>query len=161
MKLGRILALLLFMFPNSAVAQKMANYNNLVVTHIYDGDSIRAKSGNQEIEIRLASIDAPEFNQNYGIKCRALLQRKINGAHVRIEPIEKDKYGRIIANVYLGVRNINREQVAEGCAWAYRRYLHDNAMMGLEQSARRAKLGLWSQKQSAIMPPWIERHNRN
>ena len=66
-----------------------------------------------------------------------------------------------LIHIYVGNRNINREQVQSGCAWAYRQYLHDPKMIGLEQEARRKKIGLWSQKSFYIMPPWVERRLKN
>lgn len=161
MKLNRVFPIIFAFIATPICAQNTINYKNLIVTHVYDGDSIRAKSGNKEIEIRLASIDAPEFNQNFGKECRAQLYKKIYHTKISINPIEQDKYGRTIAEIYLGNRNINREQVQSGCAWAYRQYLHDPKMIALEQEARRKKIGLWSQKSFYIIPPWVERRLKN
>ncbi|MBN8647098.1 MAG: thermonuclease family protein [Caulobacterales bacterium] len=161
MKLNRIFPIFLALCATPICAQNTINYKSLIVTHVYDGDSIRAKSGNKEIEIRLSSIDAPEFNQNFGKECRAQLYKKIYHARISINPIEQDKYGRTIAEIFIGNRNINREQVQSGCAWAYRQYLHDPKMIALEQEARRKKIGLWAQKSFYIMPPWVERRLKN
>ena len=105
MKLNRVFPIIFAFIATPICAQNTINYKNLIVTHVYDGDSIRAKSGNKEIEIRLASIDAPEFNQNFGKECRAQLYKKIYHTKISINPIEQDKYGRTIAELYVGNRN--------------------------------------------------------
>ena len=46
----------------------------------------------------------------------------------------------------------NLEMVKTGYAWAFLRYTHDPAILSAENSARSARLGLWSE--SAPIPPW-------
>lgn len=128
------------------------------VTHIYDGDSLRAKSELKFYEIRLASIDAPEYNQNYGKICRAKLASLIENKTIKVKPITTDRYKRIIADIEFENKNINREMVETGCAWAYRKYLYDFSLIALEKSAQKQKIGLWSQPKSQWIPPWIIRN---
>ena len=66
-----------------------------------------------------------------------------------------DKYKRSVSIVWLNGRNINQELVAEGWAWAYRKYLdtpYASEFMGLEEQARAKHLGLWQQNNP--QPPW-------
>jgi endonuclease YncB( thermonuclease family) len=145
-----IIAFFIFALAPFAYAQNIVG----VVNYVADGDSFKIIANRQEIEIRLASIDAPEYNQNYGQQCRTELQSIILGKKITISPINKDRYGRIVANAYIGRIYINGYMVENGCAWAYRKYLHDPSLIGLEQKARREKIGLWSQKRTDIKPPW-------
>jgi endonuclease YncB( thermonuclease family) len=41
---------------------------------------------------------------------------------VRVHAIEKDRYGRTVAEIFLGETFINAELVREGHAWHYQRY---------------------------------------
>jgi micrococcal nuclease len=48
--------------------------------------------------------------------------------------------------------------VKTGMDWAYRRYLTDRSLIVLEQQARPARRGLWSDP--APVPPWKWRRTR-
>ena len=41
-----------------------------------------------------------------------------------------------------------------GAAWAYREYLRDGGLLGIEAEARAAKRGLWGLSEAQNMPPW-------
>ena len=73
---------------------------------------------------------------------------------VRVEPTDRDQYGRIVADVILpDGRNLNRELVRAGLAWWYCRYApHDAELATLEGEARAARRGLWSAPHP--VPPW-------
>jgi endonuclease YncB( thermonuclease family) len=66
-----------------------------------------------------------------------------------------DKYRRLVCIVYLNGRVINQEMIAEGLAWAYRKYLsapHSSEYIRLEDQARSTHMGLWQQNNP--QPPW-------
>ena len=125
------------------------------VTKVFDGDSFLVKSGRRTIEVRMDSVDAPEHSQSYGQYCKRGLEAKILNREIRFRQTDTDRYGRFVAVVYLENRNINREIVGDGCAWAYRKYLRDNQLVALEQQARRNRKALWSDKKP--IPPWLYR----
>lgn len=127
---------------------------NAIPTHISDGDSFKSRRGNREIEIRLASIDAPELHQPMGFECKNRLKNLIENRQIEVRPITIDRYHRIVGEVRVRNVNINRAMVRSGCAWAYRRYLHDNQMIGQEALARREKLGIWALPAAQRIPPW-------
>ena len=109
-----------------------------VVTRVLDGDTIalRAESGSHRI--RLGEIDAPESGQPGGRAAQRALDKKIDDLRVRVEVRTVDRFGRLIGRVYLNERDINREMVAEGHAWAYREYLTDRSFLRVEKQARGA-----------------------
>jgi len=68
-------------------------------------------------------IDTPETNPAGGIESRDYLRSRLSdNATVRLNPIEKDRYGRTVAEIFLGETFINVEMVRVGHAWHYRRY---------------------------------------
>jgi len=132
------------------------------VVGITDGDTITllvstniTNKENREIKVRLAEIDAPEKHQAYGNKAKQALSDKIFGKEVTAIIFDVDRYGRSVAEIYLGVkleRWINLEMVAEGWAWQYTQYSHFKEIAQAEQKAREQKVGLWADKNP--IPPW-------
>jgi len=83
------------------------------------------------------------------------LSDKVDRQQVRLDVMDIDRYRRAVCLVWVGDRNINREMVAEGWAWAYRQYLdrpYASKFIEAESVARRAGMGLW--QQGNPQPPW-------
>lgn len=120
------------------------------VTRVFDGDTIEVRGLGR---VRFHEIDTPEKNQPYGDAARSALAGKIAGKRVRVEVFDTDRYGRKVAKVWLGDRDINRELVREGHAWAYRQYLWDGSLIADERAARQAGMGLWADSRRPV-PPW-------
>lgn len=129
------------------------------VIGIMDGDTIKILTkDNQQVKIRFNQIDAPEKDQPWGQNSKQALSDLIFGKQVTVTDTSTDKYGRTLGIVMLGSININKQQVANGNAWAYRQYLKDQDYVSLETQAKAAKKGLWSLQDDQIMPPWEWRH---
>lgn len=129
------------------------------VISVHDGDTLTLLvSGNQQLKIRLSQIDAPESDQPFGQKSRQSLANLVFNKNVQIEKETVDKYGRTVGTIFLDSIDVNREQIKQGMAWAYRQYLHDQSLIQDEEMAKQAKIGLWSDPNP--MPPWEYRHTR-
>ncbi len=76
---------------------------------------------------------------------------------VSIKWKDKDRYGRVIGDIYLDDRWINKEMVQEGWAWHYRQYSDDEELAESQRTAKAAKVGLW--QDSNPIAPWEFRHN--
>lgn len=113
-----------------------------------------------QLKIRLAEIDAPESGQPWGRQSKAMLSELAFGKQARLVVTDKDRYGRLVARVYVGSIDVNVEMVRRGGAWAFRRYLTDQSIIGLEAAAKRGRLGLWSMPPGQIVAPWDWRANR-
>jgi endonuclease YncB( thermonuclease family) len=113
------------------------------VVGVTDGDTVRLLVERQEIRIRLDQIDAPEKRQPFGSRSKESLSELVFGKTVRAVTSGKDRYGRSLATLYAGNLNANAEQVRRGMAWVYRQY-------PVEEEARRAKRGLWSDPQPSL-----------
>lgn len=122
------------------------------VVRVSDGDTLRLRTGDKTAKVRLSGIDCPEKRQRHGPEAKQALASLVDGQHVRIEQTAKDRYGRVVGRVYLGELNVNRQLVADGHCWAYRRYLKDKTLISLEKSAKADRRGLWADPSPT--PPW-------
>jgi endonuclease YncB( thermonuclease family) len=127
---------------------------------VTDGDTLRVKVQGVGMDFRLSQIDAPEKSQPYGSEARADLLRLVRGKQVVLVPIDTDRYGRTVADVWIGSRNVNRELVKNGSAWFYDEFSRDAALYELEQQARIAKRGLWALPAAQRIEPWRWRHEK-
>ena len=117
--------------PPAAEEEKQQKFERwqLKLGSIYDGDTLRVVRGNEELKIRFCGIDAPERDQELGIESRDNLQSLVDmgNGELLIVPIEQDKYGRTVAEVYVQDRkdsaiNLNLQMIREGYAWLYGQY---------------------------------------
>lgn len=140
-----------------------------IVSKVSDGDTINVQDDlGTKVKVRLYGIDAPEteksnkktghvskHGQPYGEEAWKALEGKVYRKRVKLEVMDIDRYRRLVSLVWLDRRNINKEMVTEGWAWAYREYLdtpYASEFIGLEDKAKVGKLGLWQQYNP--QPPW-------
>ena len=141
------------LFLLSPVGHADTTYTGKVIS-IADGDTLRILYRDGQLKIRLADIDTPERKQPWGTRAKQALSDKLFGQVVNVVEIDRDRYGRIVGRIYLDGRDINREMVAEGHAWVYRKYMRDETLLADEAAARDAGLGLWSLPEAQRVPPW-------
>lgn len=123
------------------------------VVGITDGDSIIVLTkDSQQIRIRLEGIDCPEKKQDFGQQARQSTTALCFNKNVRVVSTGKDRYGRILAFVYVGDMCINKELLKQGMAWHYKEFNTDKTLATIEEDAKAHKVGLWSQ--SSPIPPW-------
>lgn len=135
------------------------------VGRIFDGDSFlvrpaQARDKKSDIDVRLQDIDAPEKSQPYGSTARAALVDMIADRDVFVDVIETDRYGRKIVRVFREPDRLDviKALVRDGHVWVYRRKVHDASLVGLEDTARDARRGLWALPEEELMPPWQYRY---
>ncbi len=85
-------------------------------------------------------------------RARQALSEKVFRKDVIVRVSDTDRYGRLIGEIWLGDRDINRELIREGYAWAYRDYLTDRTLLDDEAHAKDEGIGLWSEPDP--VPPW-------
>ena len=127
---------------------------NGLVLRVADGDTITiVTDARQTKKIRLSEIDTPERDQSWGRQASLALSKKLANKSIVAKVSGIDRYDRVIADIFVGERNINHEMVSEGHAWAYRRYLKNDHLLQLERAAKAKGLGLWGLENDPI-PPW-------
>lgn len=122
--------------------------------HVLDGDTLEVRG----VRVRLYGIDAPESRQSCraggslwpcGSEAKRALAGRIGTRRVVCEERDNDSYGRVVAVCSVSGRELNRWMVAEGWAWANRRY--SLAYAAEEAQARQASRGVW---RGEVMAPW-------
>jgi endonuclease YncB( thermonuclease family) len=127
------------------------------VVYIVDGDTFDLLTAEKKkVRIRLHGIDCPEKTQDFGQKATQYLAGLISEKTVSVEEMDIDRHERIIGMVTVDSTNVNEALLKSGLAWHYKYYDKNPAWAKLEQAAREAKVGLWSQPNS--VPPWDFRY---
>ena len=99
---------------------------SVVIANCYDGDTCTTTTGER---VRLACIDTPEL---VGKRAEPLpartardhLRGLVVGKKVGILRITEDRYGRTVAELFLGTINVQQKMVATGHAEILWRYAH-------------------------------------
>lgn len=147
----RLLALLLLAIALPTLAQQAR------VVDVHDGDTVRLADGQR---VRLWGIDAPELKQPFGRESRDHLAHMVEGRTVRLQGHGEDRYGRLLAVVWVGEHSANEDLLRAGLAWWYRKYTPDEKHYAqLEAEARGRHVGLWAQR--TPLAPWDFRHPEN
>lgn len=145
------LALLLLLFPVSPCHAWLGR-----VIAVTDGDTIivEKSAGGEQIKIRLHGIDAPERKQPAGEIARGLLFDVALYCEVEVEEKAVDRYGRLVAIIWLGSGKSLQETLLEsGLAWVWPHYCLDcRAWENLQKTARQNQRGLWANPDA--IPPW-------
>lgn len=117
-----------------------------ICVRVVDGDTIWVhRDGDPHpLRVRLYGIDCPERRQPWGREARDYTARLVLHKRVTLEPVEYDRYGRLVAWVSVGTVSVNRDLLRAGMAWWYRRYARQYPELGLlEAEARHGCRGLW------------------
>ncbi len=142
----------------SMASPALADFTGRVVG-VGDGDTLSVLHDGKAERVRLNGIDCPEKGQPFGTQAKAVTSAMAFGKEVTIRPVNRDKYGRTVADVVLpDGRILNRELVTLGLAWWYRKYSTDESLGHLEVEARVAKKGLWADPEP--IPPWAFRKQK-
>ena len=135
----------------------------VTLVSVGDGDTVRVTdTSGSKVTIRLACIDAPETSQGTSGKWSTkTLKGMIQGKSISIKPQVKDRYGRTVAEIYVGSTNINLKMVRKGAAFTYRQYLKQcdrDAYLNAESMAKSDKQGVWGPYKTQL--PWEYRRSR-
>jgi endonuclease YncB( thermonuclease family) len=124
------------------------------LVRVKDGDSLVVKVQGVAMDFRLAEIDAPELDQPYGRAAKQELLALVSGQQLVLVPLDTDRYGRTVAQVWNGTAHVNAELVKRGAAWFYSEFARSPDLYEVEQEARDAKRGLWALPLQDRIEPW-------
>lgn len=147
-----------------ALASEIAS---VTVVSVGDGDTLRVKDRQGKIStVRLGCVDASELKQHlYGKNARDRLQQLVpTDTIVTMRTIDRDRYGRTVAELYKDDLSINLELVLEGQAVVYPQYIDGcNATKDrynqAQAQAKKKRLGIW--QQSFPVMPWDFRRGKS
>jgi micrococcal nuclease len=141
--------------PKEQTEKPKNKYPLATVTHVVDGDTIEVSLNGKEEEIRMLLIDTPEtkhpskpvekFGPEASSYAKQVLAGKQVGIHVGSE--ERDKYGRLLAYVWIGNTTYQEMVLEKGLAATA--YLYNDLTMleefhKAQDIARNKKIGVWS-----------------
>lgn len=135
-----------------------ADFTGKVVA-VADGDTITVLRDHEQIKVRLSEIDAPEKKQAFGNKSKQSLSDLCFGKIATLIDKGNDRYKRTLARVKCDGIDANAEQVRRGMAWVYDRYVTDKGLYAVQDEAKAAKRGLWSDAEP--VPPWEWRKEKS
>lgn len=133
--------------PDQATRPDVPPPASCVVERVGDGDTFTCRDGRK---IRLLGIDTPELGQGApGRQAHEALRRLLPvGTTVRLEGdvAPRDRYGRVLAYVWIGPRMVNERLVRDGWAVLYTlppNVKYADRLERAQQEARAAGAGLW------------------
>jgi micrococcal nuclease len=145
--------------PMDATARKLPAQNpeaveTATVTAVVDGDTVRLDTG---AEVRLTGIQAPKLPLGrkgfrpwpLAAEAKAALTELSHERRVRLEyPGQRqDRWGRLLARMYVGDTWIQREMLQRGLARVYTfpdNRVDADALYAAERTARAAGRGIWA-----------------
>jgi micrococcal nuclease len=125
-----------------------------IVVRVVDGDTIHVRLGEHVEKVRYIGVNTPEVHhprkgeEPGGRAAMALNRTLVAGQRVRLETDvqARDRYGRLLAYVWVGEIMINAELVRRGYAQVMTvppNVRHQALFVKLQRDAREAERGLW------------------
>ncbi|OAQ21021.1 thermonuclease family protein [Thermosulfurimonas dismutans] len=135
---------------------------------VYDGDTVTVLLGGRRERVRLIGIDCPELRQRpWGKRARDFLRRLVLHRTVRLElDVDPwDRYGRLLAYVWLDGELVNETLVREGLCLIYTvppNVKHAERFREAQRWAREHGRGFWAEGGLSETPyQWRRRHRRH
>jgi micrococcal nuclease len=148
-----VLLLVLACLAVTAIATARAGVAGEVVK-VVDGDTIHVRVAGRVEKVRYIGVNTPEVHhpskgeQPGGREAAALNRALVARRQVRLEldVQERDRYGRLLAYVWIGETMVNAELVRRGYAQVMTippNVRHQELLVKLQRDARQAERGLW------------------
>lgn len=152
-----ILTIILLIAANSFCQGATAQYSSVVA--VIDGDTIEIKGGEK---VRYLGIDTPEIGQPFYEQAKNKNKELVLGKIVRLDICKaepRDKYGRLLAYVYMDKILVNRELLISG----YARTLtippcgmeRAEEFRQYQKGAMEKRLGLWGKRRHVMTKDFI------
>ena len=134
------------------------------IERVIDGDTLVVNDNGITHRIRLYGVDCPETlrkgywsTQPFAAKSKAF-SVGFAGKQAMVIVHGKGYFGRLIGEIFVDGRSLNRELIRNGLAWWAKDYApKDLDLKRLENNARKLRIGIWSQQNP--ISPWTHRKN--
>ncbi|WP_102345493.1 thermonuclease family protein [Bacillus sp. Marseille-P3661] len=130
--------------------------HSAVVTNVVDGDTFDIMINNKEERVRLLLVDTPETKhpskpvQPFGKEASQFTRDILEGKEVMVELdiSERDKYGRLLAYIWVDGKMINEMLLEKGLARVAYVYAPNtkyvDSFYDIQKQAQKAAVGIWS-----------------
>lgn len=147
-----IMMWLVLVMVAASPAVSWADFVAKVIT-VHEGDRLTIYHNGKRETIHLKHIDCPELKQPYGKQAKVATAAYVGSREVIIRALKRNRQGRTSADVLLqDGRNVAQELLKEGLAWSRPETSEGRSLTDIEQLARAASKGLWSDPNP--VPPW-------
>ena len=147
-----VLAAVLLLLVTATIAS--AGTFEGTVVRIVDGDTIHVRIDNRIEKVRYIGVNTPEVHhppkgeEPGGREAAEVNRSLVDARHVRLETDvqTRDRYGRLLAYVWVGDVMVNAELVRQGYAQVMTvppNVRHQELFLKLQREAREAGRGLW------------------
>lgn len=146
-----ILSLILNFFSSLFFLNRQHSFPGDKVIDVLDGDTF-VISGKQRV--RLKRVQAPKLKYCYGKEAKQKLKELILGKEVFLTSIVTDRYGRLVALVYLDNTLINKLMLEQGfVSYLGGQTKEEKSLQLASDKAKKKKIGIYSLKCYPVKPP--------
>ena len=124
--------LICFLSINTYAAKQYGSVTVSKVISVYDGDTFRVNIDSlppligKNIPVRLEGVDTPEINgkcqheKDLALEARDFVRSKLsNAVEILLNDLQRGKYFRIVAKVYIDGVSLEEELLQNGLAYQY------------------------------------------
>lgn len=154
----KIFILLCLFFVNTLCVSAASNRFKVTLSKCVDGDTAKFVVNGEVKTVRFLSINTPEIahddqeaepygNEASKFTCDALTTAKSIKLQYDPKSDEVDKYGRLLAWIFVDNELLQEKLVKDGLAevkYVYDDYLYTSNLQALEIAAQENKVGMWS-----------------
>ena len=124
MKCSQSAILFISLLPLTLGCSSVSALPTVTISQCYDGDTCTTSNGEK---IRLACIDTPELRGKKAMpiiakKARDYTRQRVVDKTVHIRRLNTDRYGRTVAELFIGEENLQKELVNKGHAKVFWKY---------------------------------------
>ena len=125
--------LVCFLSLNTYAAKQYGSVTVSKVISVYDGDTFRVNIDSlppivgKNIPVRLEGVDTPEINgkcqyeKDLALEARDFVRNKLsNAVEILLNDLQRGKYFRIVAKVYIDGVSLEEELLLNGLAYQYK-----------------------------------------
>jgi endonuclease YncB( thermonuclease family) len=127
----------------AALAALGSSFSARVVS-VVDGDTIEVETADRRrVRIRLEGIDSPERGTPFSNVARNFTRGLACDKTVQVKVHDVDRYGRLVARVTSGGKDLSVELVSAGLARHYTVFSFDSKLEAAQREAQQARRGMW------------------